>query len=119
MACSKAFFGLCVLAIVVAGSHSALATDGDPKFEIELGDLPHYADEDSALDACKPDAVIWADRKTGFFYPKFFSEYGKTQYGFYTCYKLALKADYWSLVPTPEPGQKGRVFPQYFCGLCF
>ena len=109
---------LCVLAMLSLLAKSALAGDAEPKFAIDLGNVPHYADEQSANAACNPDLVIWADRKTGFYYPKFFSEYGKTQYGFFTCLKLAVKADYWSLVPTPE-GHKGRTFPQYFCGACY
>ena len=67
MAFSRIYLALCVLAFNIAGSRHALSNDGDPKFEIEFGDVPHYVDEASAMDACKPDAVIWADRKTGFF----------------------------------------------------
>ena len=88
------------------------------QFEIELGDIPHFADEASALAHCKPDGVVWADRKTGFYYPKFYNDYGKTQYGTYTCFKQAVKADYWSLTPASEGGHKGREFPLFFCYSC-
>jgi hypothetical protein len=86
--------------------------------EIELGDVPHFADEASALAFCKPDGVVWADRKTGFYYPKFFKDYGKTEHGTYTCYNQAVKADYWSPTPASSGGHKGREFPQFFCYSC-
>jgi hypothetical protein len=107
--------------IVVLAGVAAPATAGDAnseKFEIELGDIPRYADEATALAACKPDGVVWADRKTGFFYPKFFADYGKTRYGAYTCYRQAKKADYWSLTPESDGGHKGREFPLFFCYSC-
>ena len=118
MAHCKAFLSLCILARLAFGQCPAMAADGDPKFEIQLGDVPHYATEAEAKAACGKDGVVWADRKTGFFYPKFFQDYGTTRYGTYTCHKLAVKADYWSFAPVEEGG-KGRTFPQFFCGPCF
>lgn len=88
------------------------------KFEIDLGEIEKYADEAAALAACAPDAVVWADRKTGFYYPKFFADYGKTAHGAYTCFKVAKDADYWSLTPASDGGHKGRVFPEFFCYTC-
>jgi hypothetical protein len=105
-------------AALLLSAAPALAGDGNAdKFEIPLGEIPHFADEASARAACAPDPVVWADRKTGFFYPKFFSEYGKTAHGAYTCLKQAKDADYWSLAPESE-GHKGREFPQFFCYTC-
>jgi hypothetical protein len=86
--------------------------------EIELGPIPRYADEAAAQAACRPDGVVWADSKTGFYYPKFFAEYGKTPHGAYTCYQQAEKADYWSLTPAADVGHKGREFPLFFCEGC-
>jgi hypothetical protein len=118
MAQSRTILSFCVLAGLTACLGTAKAADGDPKFEIELGDIPRYATEAEAKSACGADGVVWADRKTGFFYPKFFSDYGTTKYGTYTCHKLAVKADYWSFAPVEESG-KGRTFPQAFCGPCY
>ena len=115
-----------LIGIAVAGLVTGLsllqALAGDAatdEFPILLGDIPHYGDEATAQAACKPDGVVWADRRTGFYYPKFFSDYGTTAHGTYTCHKLAVKADYWSLAPAEEGGHKGRSFPQFFCGACF
>jgi hypothetical protein len=110
--------GLALIAALVVPVSRAVAADGEPKFEIPLGDIPRYATETEAKAACGADGVVWADRKTGFYYPKFFSDYGTTRYGTYTCHKLAVKADYWGIAPTEEGG-KGRTFPQFFCGPCF
>ncbi len=99
--------------------YAALGADAKPgTFEIELGEIPHYADESSAKAACTPDNVVWADRKTGFYYPKFFADYGKTAHGTYTCYKQAKEADYWSLTPASDSGHPGRIFPEFFCYTC-
>lgn len=83
-----------------------------------MGEIPRFADEASAQAGCRPDAVVWADRKSGFFYPKFHSDFGKTANGVYTCYKQAKKADYWSLTPDGEGGHEGREFPSMFCTAC-
>jgi len=110
---------LSAVALLAAWPAGARAEDvGGTKFEIPLGDVPRYATEAEAKTACGKDGVVWADRKTGFFYPKFFQDYGTTKYGTYTCHKLAVKADYWSFAPVEEGG-KGRTFPQFFCGPCF
>jgi hypothetical protein len=119
MARYRKIFAFASFTLLVAFASPVIA--GDPKsekFEIELGAIPHFANEASALAACKPDGVVWADRKNGFYYPKFFSDYGKTPYGTYTCYSQAKKADYWSLTPASDGGHKGREFPQFFCYAC-
>ena len=87
------------------------------KSEIQLGTIPSFADENSARAACASDPVVWADTKTGFFYPKFFSEYGKTAHSAYTCLKQARDADYWNLAPESS-GHEGREFPEFFCYSC-
>jgi hypothetical protein len=105
--------------VLAATASPATAQDANSeKFEIKLGDIPRYADEASAIAACAPDGVVWADRKNGFYYPKFFADYGKTRYGAYTCFKQAEKADYWSLTPESDGGHKGREFPLFFCYTC-
>ena len=86
--------------------------------DIQLGEIPKYADEGAALAACAPDGVVWADRKTGFYYPKFFKDYGATAHGAYTCHKSAKAADYWSLTPASDGGHVGRTFPEFFCYAC-
>ena len=111
--------GFIALSAFVAFASPGLAGDGiTGTGDIELGAIPRYADENSARSACSPDAVVWADSKTGFFYPKFFADYGKTQHGAYTCYRQAKKADYWSLTPASDGGHKGREFPLFFCYAC-
>ena len=69
---------------------------------------------------CRPDGVVWADRKTGYFYPKFSREYGNSRYGVFTCYKQAVGADYWGWgVIDNIGGHKGREFPDRFpCTTC-
>ena len=74
--------------------------------------------EAAAQAACSPDGVVWADSHSGFYYPKFFPEYGKTEHGAFTCYKQAEKADYWGLSPASDVGRKGREFPLFFCTAC-
>ena len=86
--------------------------------DIKLGEIPRYGDEASARAACGKDAVVWADRHSGFFYPKFHPDYGRTAQGAYTCHGRAKAADYWSLVPEDGDGREGREFPQYFCNGC-
>ena len=106
-------------ACLVSLSAPVMAEDlTSEKFEIELGDIPRFSDEAAALASCIPDSVVWADRKNGFYYPKFFVDYGKTTYGSYTCFKQAVKADYWSLTPSSDGGHKGREFPLFFCTTC-
>ena len=107
------------LSVLVAVASPGMAGDAkSDTSEIQLGDIPQYADEATARAACQPDSVVWADRKNGFYYPKFFSDYGKTAHGTYTCYKQAKKADYWSLTPASDGGHKGREFPLFFCTIC-
>ena len=103
-----------LVALLSAFSTSARATSSD----IPLGDIPRYPDETSAHAGCGEDPVVWADRKSGFFYPKFHPDFGKTMHGVYTCYGRAKKADYWSLVPEGDGGREGREFPLIFCTQC-
>lgn len=106
------------LVLGLALAAPAVAGDGvTGKGDIELGPIPKYADEAEASSACGPDPVVWADSKTGFYYPKFFQDDGRTAHGAYTCYSKAQKADYWSLTPTAD-GHKGRQFPLIFCTQC-
>jgi len=108
---------ICRIAKCALASHLALVVAAQAQVtnasnsEIILGSIPHFANEAAAIAACSPDGVVWADKKTGFFYPKFVSEYGQTADGTYTCYRQAKDADYWSLTPTSDDGHKGREFP--------
>jgi len=102
------------IALLTALSPSA----GAGSSEIPLGDIPQYSDETSARAGCGNDPVVWADRKSGFFYPKFHPDFGKTPHGAYTCYGRAKKADYWGLVPEGDGGREGREFPLIFCTQC-
>jgi hypothetical protein len=74
-----------LVACVLTWHASAHAASND----IKLGDIPRYPDEAVARAACGDDPVIWADRHSGFFYPKFHSDYGKTKQGAYACYSQA------------------------------
>ena len=89
------------------------ASDG-----IKLGKIPLYPNETAARAACGGDPVVWADSHSGFFYPKFHSNFGKTPHGAFTCYGQAKKADYWNLVPDGDGGREGREFPLMFCSTC-
>ncbi len=94
-------------------------TSGDAAAnEIKLGTIPRYPNEAAAHAACGADPVIWADTRSGFFYPKFHPDFGKSAHGAYSCYGQAKKADYWSFTPEDEGGRKGREFPLMFCSLC-
>ena len=86
--------------------------------DIPLGEIPRYSDERSARAACGDDPVVWADSRSGFFYPKFHQDFGKTAHGAYTCYRKAKDADYWSLTPEGDGSREGREFPLYFCTHC-
>ncbi len=120
MASGNVLIGSSILMILMASASPSMAEDkAAASSEIQLGEIPHYADEEAARAGCQPDSVVWADRKNGFYYPKFFSDYGRTQHGTYTCYKQAKKADYWSLTPASDGGHKGREFPEFFCTACF
>jgi hypothetical protein len=120
MARARNLLGCGSFVLLVTLASASLAGDkSSASSDIQLGEIPHFPDEDSARAGCQPDSVVWADQKNGFYYPKFFSDYGKTQHGTYTCYKQAQKADYWSLTPASDGGHKGREFPQFFCTACF
>jgi hypothetical protein len=108
---------LIVTAFATATSAHAGGTDS-PSSAIPLGDIPYFSDEASARAGCGADPVVWADRKSGFFYPKFHPDFGKTAHGAYTCYSQAKKADYWSLTPDGDGGREGREFPMFFCTQC-
>jgi hypothetical protein len=108
---------LALTALLITVAPASPGEANADKSEIQLGKIPRFADESSAQAACASDPVVWADRKTGFFYPKFFSEYGKTAHGAYTCLKQARDADYWNLAPESS-GHEGREFPEFFCHTC-
>jgi hypothetical protein len=56
-----------VVALIAALALPVIADEaGQPTFDIALGAIPRFATEADALAACKPDGVVWADRKTGF-----------------------------------------------------
>ena len=88
--------------------------------EIELGPVTNYGSEAAAIKACRPSAAVWVDRKTGFYYPKFRDEYGRSPHGFFTCLKEAMKADYWGFGSIGDyESRVGRSFPEKFpCSVC-
>ena len=88
--------------------------------EIELGDVTHYRSESEAIRACSPNAAVWADRKTGYYYPRFKEEYGTSPHGFFTCLNEAMQADYWGFGTVDSLGSRaGRSFPDKFpCAIC-
>lgn len=108
-----------VLALALLASAAPAADSAAPAFEIDLGPVPQYRAEAEAIAACQPDGVVWADRKSGFYYPKFLAEYGKTANGSFTCFMQAKTADYWSTTASSDGGHKGREFPlSFFCNAC-
>ena len=80
---------------------------------LQLGKIPEFATEREALRDCPGDLVVWADRDTGYFYPKARPQYGHTAAGAYTCLKAARQADYWDINPFSPYGdpKAGRDFP--------
>ena len=97
---------LLLLALLAVPSLARAGND-----EIKLGTVTEYPNEAAASAAC-PDGVVWADRKSGFYYPKFAPEYGVTPNGVFTCYKQAKSADYWGLGTSDSlASRRGRVFP--------
>jgi hypothetical protein len=91
----------------------------DPNFPIDLGAVPKFSNEQEALAGCHGDTVVWADRRTGFFYPKFAEDYGKSKFGTFTCHKQAIDSDYWGFGVITNIGGKGREFPDSFpCKQC-
>lgn len=102
-----------LLIVLLAVPAGARADD-----EIKLGTVPGFPSEATASAAC-PDGVVWADRKTGFYYPKFAPEYGMTLNGVFTCYKQAKSADYWGLGTSDNlASRRGRVFPWTHDEIC-
>ncbi len=97
-----------LLLLALVAMPSLARADDD---EIKLGTIMGYPNEAAASAAC-PDGVVWADRKSGFYYPKFAPEYGVTPNGVFTCYKQAKSADYWGLGTSDNlASRRGRVFP--------
>lgn len=106
--------GVVFAAGIIASATIALAADDD----IKLGPVTGYSTEAQAAASC-PDGVVWADRKTGFYYPKFSPDYGVTPDGTFTCYKQAKKADYWGLGTSDSlASRRGRVFPWTHDEIC-
>ena len=90
-------------------------------FKLELGDPPHYASEAAARAKCSPDAVVWTDPDTGYFYYPANPEFGTKMPGGYACRGSALSAKYWDQNPFSDIRDKGRNFPinpDLLCPLC-
>lgn len=102
-----------------AAAAGSVPLEHDPNFPIDLGAVPKYSSEAEALAACQPDAVVWADRRTGYVYPRYSDAYGKSPNGAFTCLRSALDADYWTFGISSNFGGKGREFPDHFpCTKC-
>ena len=96
------------------------ARAGDVASEFGLGTIEGYESETSAQAHCAGDGIVWADRRTGFYYPKFTSRYGVGTTGSFTCAKQAKKADYWGFGTADSlESRRGRVFPFYPEAECF
>ncbi len=99
------------LTLLVTLTSPAIA-GGDVASEFGLGTLSSFPTEGQAKAGCGGDPVVWADPKTGFYYPKFAPEYGKSPTGSFTCYKQAKRADYWGLGSSDSmESRQGRVIP--------
>ena len=97
--------------VVIMALLTAPAMADDVASEFGLGTVPGFPSEGQAQTGCGGDAVVWADRRTGFYYPRFAPEYGNSPTGSFTCYKQAKKADYWGFGPSATMQGRGRVFP--------
>jgi len=88
-----------------------LADDAQPP--LELGQIPAFASEAAAQRGCPRDLVVWADRDTGYFYPRSRPQFGHTPAGVFTCLEAARGADYWDINPFSPYGnpKAGREFP--------
>jgi len=87
MSLARRLVGYASAAFLATSCPAYAIEPGTKSCEIELSVIPKFAEEATARAACQPDGVVWADSKTGFYYPKFFAEYGKTPHSAYTCYK--------------------------------
>jgi hypothetical protein len=111
--------GLLLLATLGSSLADPAPVEHDPNFPIDLGAVPKFSSEQDAVVGCGGDTVVWADRRTGFFYPKFAEQYGRSQFGTFTCHKRALDADYWGFGVISNFAGKGREFPESFpCKEC-
>ncbi|MDR3374412.1 MAG: hypothetical protein P4L98_11850 [Ancalomicrobiaceae bacterium] len=114
--------GTCLVALAgppTGATAGSVPLEHDPNFPIDLGAVPKYPSEAAAVAACQPDAVVWADRRTGYVYPRYSEAYGKSPNGTFTCLKTALDADYWTFGISANFGGKGREFPDHFpCTQC-
>ena len=104
-------------AAVLHGSLSSPVRAGDDG--VKLGPIDSYSTESEATSRCNGDGVVWADRKTGFLYPRFMEQYGKTDSGTFTCYSKAKKADYWAFGAIDSLGHDGKSFPIDTCLSCY
>ena len=110
--------GLLMLTSVAVLTAPAAAGD-DVASEFGLGTVPGFPSEGEAQAGCGGDSVVWADPRTGFYYPKFAPDYGKSPTGSFTCYKQAKKADYWGLGSSDSmSSRRGRVFPFTNTDIC-
>ena len=107
------------LAIMAALALPAMAGD-DVASEFGLGSVTGFPTERQAQAGCGGDGVVWADRRTGFYYPKFAPEYGNSPTGSYTCFKQAKKANYWGLGGGSDSmaSREGRTFPFTNADVC-
>lgn len=98
------------VAMLLTLTPAAARADPPP---LELGSIPAFGTEAAAQHGCPGDIVVWADRDTGYFYPKARPEYGHTPGGAFTCWQAARHADYWNINPfSPlENPKAGREFP--------
>jgi hypothetical protein len=99
------------MALLAALPASAQPASNAPP--MALGSLPMFATESEAKRACPRDVVVWADRDTGYFYPRSRPQYGHTPGGAYACFQAARRADYWDINPLSALSnpKAGREFP--------
>ncbi len=107
-----------LLAFVLVATAAQAQRSDDPAYDFKLGDVDHFKTETEASEACKGDAVVWADEYTTFYYPKYLKQYGTTGHGTYTCFKQAKKADYWGVGSSEGLEGSGREFPIEPCPSC-
>lgn len=111
MAEGATLFRPTALVVILLSSPSAHAQTPAEPSPIVLQPIPRFPDEAAARRGCPADAVVWADRDNGYFYPKVLPQYGHTAHGAFSCLDAARKAGYWNANPFSDKPLKGREFP--------
>lgn len=94
----------------MAGALAALAASKDPP-ALDLGDPAVFNGLSEARATCSPDAIVWIDPESGYFYTALLPEFSVKKPGVFACRSSALSANYWDSNPFGVAADRGRNFP--------